>query len=468
FSFSTLPLKAEAATPVYKYEWVAQSGNVSKDGLAHEYTNLQSGQTIDLSLSMINRSGKTIQARHRLGQSPDKQVPIGSWGIGTQNPQDGTPSFLDSSSFFLNNNRFIYYEGEDVENNRMMNFSWQIKLKDNLADGTYYLYLRPVCEYLAWTRQVKNGVTFSGTDSDIYWKFVVGGGDSSDVPAGYVRYVNPQYGFSFAYKQPTYPEVLSVEENPPNTSEDLTFSARLGAVEFANPFASAVVYRSRNLGQATNAVETMLIGSGSEFEYAKSNLQRNGIDWTVFTYETKDYPGNQYGEIRVGQLPNGYVLRASFSADSRSQVDQTMLDSVKPAETQQVYTNNQHGFSVSYPNDWETGVLDTIGIVDSFGFRPKTMWGDYQWGINLFDSQQNTEVEIINDSGKQFADRIQHSNEVLFNGINATKTITTTNQWPNWYAEIITFSHNGIIYCISNGAIYDTRFESFYSSFKFN
>lgn len=187
-----LPLNpAQAATPTYIYEWVSQSGTISADGLAHEYTHLEAGQTINLSLSLYNRSGTTIQSRYRLEQSPDKQVPIGSWGIGSQTPtRDGTPSFLDLSSFILNNNRFAYYEGADVPDDGLITMSWNIKLKDNLADGVYKLRVRPVSEYLAWTRQIKNGRLLPTTSSDIYWRLTVGEGKS---------YINDAIGYTFNY-----------------------------------------------------------------------------------------------------------------------------------------------------------------------------------------------------------------------------------------------------------------------------
>jgi len=55
-----LPISNAQAAPTYNYEWVHQSGTISDDGLAHEYTNLEAGQSIDLSLTLFNRSGNTI------------------------------------------------------------------------------------------------------------------------------------------------------------------------------------------------------------------------------------------------------------------------------------------------------------------------------------------------------------------------------------------------------------------------
>lgn len=177
---------AIAATPIYRYEWVSQSGTISADGLAHEYAGLSAGQTLNLSLSMINRSGTTIKGMSQLPAVAGKIVPPGTWGMGTQMPMDGTPSFLDASSFTSinpNKNRYVYYDGADVPNGGTITFNWTIKLASTVANGTYNLYTRPVSEYMAWTRQYKNGKTFTGASSDIFWRLVVGSGTAT-APTG--------------------------------------------------------------------------------------------------------------------------------------------------------------------------------------------------------------------------------------------------------------------------------------------
>ena len=202
-----LPINnTNAATPTYNYEWVSQSGTISADRLAHEYTNLEAGQTLNLSLTLLNRSNSTIKKLSEMGpHGPDKAVAPGVWGIGSQTPyQDGTPHFLDLSSFVLNNNRFAYYEGNDVPNNGLITMNWNIKLQENLPDGVYNLYVRPVSEYLAWTRQIKNGKLLPTTSSDIYWRFVVGDGGQE---LYYMEtFINTKEGYSFVY----YPNVKDI------------------------------------------------------------------------------------------------------------------------------------------------------------------------------------------------------------------------------------------------------------------
>jgi len=207
FSFILVPAKPASAT-TYKYEWVSQSGTVSPDGYAHQYTSLKAGDLIPLSLTLINRSGTTIVGKGNLPTIPGYQVPIGVWGVGTQNPQDGSPYFLDTSSFILNNNRFVYYDGANVPDGGYFTLNWTVKLADNLSDGVYDLYYRPVCEYLAWTRQYKNGHTLLGTDSDIFTRFIVGSGISTT----YKTYINSVFGFSFQY-----PANYTVRDNLPKT-----------------------------------------------------------------------------------------------------------------------------------------------------------------------------------------------------------------------------------------------------------
>ncbi|MFH0912576.1 MAG: hypothetical protein V1807_02890, partial [Patescibacteria group bacterium] len=209
-----MPITPASAAPVYKYEWVSQSGTVSPDGYAHQYTNLVAGQTINLSLTLINRSGTTIKGRSSLPYTPGYQVPIGTWGVGSQTPyQDGSPDFLDRSSFILNNNRYVYYEGGDVPDGGYLSLNWTVKLSDDVTDGIYDMYYRPVCEYLAWTRQVKNGQTLPGTNSDIFTRLVVG--------SGYKTYTNTDLGYVFDY---------------PNLGGDATASSIPVPIDSSNPY----------------------------------------------------------------------------------------------------------------------------------------------------------------------------------------------------------------------------------------
>ena len=170
------PATAVSAAPVYNYKWIDQTPNtITADGKAHYVTALQN-QSVTLSMTLQNLSGTTIKGKTSLGAAPaGKQVPIGTFGIGTSKPQDNTPSWLDPSSFVLNNNRFVYYDGADVPNNGQLTLTWTIKIASSAANGTYDLYVKPVFEYQAWTRQVAwNGKLLPTNSSDIFTRVYVG------------------------------------------------------------------------------------------------------------------------------------------------------------------------------------------------------------------------------------------------------------------------------------------------------
>ncbi|MFH0912049.1 MAG: hypothetical protein V1807_00045 [Patescibacteria group bacterium] len=289
-----------AVAPTYVYEWISQSGTISADGLAHEFVNLQAGQTIKLTLTLRNQSGNTICSRQRLGNpEAGKQVPVGSYGIGSQTPnQDGTPSFLDLSSFILNNNRFTYYEGEDVAPGGTMTISWDIKLKDNLANGVYNLYVRPVSEYLAWTRQIKNGQLLPTTSSDIFWRLVVG-----QINPGYITYANSEYGFSLSH-----PGDWNIEEPGYNA---YGWAALFGMIRAsgAQDYSSTVAISDNSLNQEVqllrdNTYEYSLPndhgGRGYGYSISEQSTTLNGIPTLaviiVKTYTHPDpelFPGYQ-------------------------------------------------------------------------------------------------------------------------------------------------------------------------------
>ncbi|MFH1088510.1 MAG: signal peptidase I [Patescibacteria group bacterium] len=320
-----LPNDAQAAN--YIYEWVGQNGTISADGLAHEFTNLQAGQTIQLSLVLRNESDYAVRARHLLG-NPDfgRQVPNGSYGIGSQTPyQDGTPSFLDPSSFTLNNNRFVYYEGEDVSHGRDVHISWTIKLKDNLTNGVYNLYVRPVFEYVAWTKQIKNGQLLPSTNSDIFWKLVVG---NATPTSEYVTYTDSEYGFTFEYEKPTPPGQL-IESSQPSTHPDYYKSLSLAVPETGTKWGGLSVYKESNFQTVINKRTSELnsIEGESKNTLVISTIVRNNLNFTVFKYHQEYADANV--EERFTQLPNGYVISITSWGWFKANTDSRMLDSLR-------------------------------------------------------------------------------------------------------------------------------------------
>lgn len=279
-----LPTNTQAA-PNYIYEWISQNGAISADGLAHEFTNLQAGQTIQLSLILRNESDYTVRAKHLRGNpEPGHQVPAGSYGIGSQTPyQDGTPNFLDLSSFVLNNNRFVYYEGEDVSHGRDVHIAWTIKLKDNLVNGVYKLYVRPVFEYIAWTKQIKNGQLLPSTNSDIFWRFVVGDGAGN---ADWRLVTNSGVGFSVSLPNDYGIHGLGMFDDPQSSQVSI----------YRNNMASLDDHGYINIENETALAE----GSSLNDPYRKV-LDMTLQEWALNLYqENKDSPVSVVGPLTPG------------------------------------------------------------------------------------------------------------------------------------------------------------------------
>jgi len=137
------------------------------------------------------------------------------------------------------------------------------------------------------------------------------------------------------------------------------------------------------------------------------------------------------------------------------------------------YTDSKQRFSIKYPSTWR------IISGDFFGTGPKEIGEDVLWGVNTFDINTNPMSKIIDDLGKQFADRKQTKNEIKVGNLNATQIITTTPTFDDWYSETIIFEDADTIFTVSNGAIKDSNleemtgvpagitFKDFYSTFKF-
>src|SRR3989344_104426 len=104
---------ASAAT--YRYSWVSQTpAQVTSDGTAH-YVTANQGDTVNLSVTLTNKSSITIKGKTALGATPaGYQVPIGAWAIGVRN--DEVKPWIDTTAW-LNGNRMAYYDGADVAPN---------------------------------------------------------------------------------------------------------------------------------------------------------------------------------------------------------------------------------------------------------------------------------------------------------------------------------------------------------------
>lgn len=135
------------------------------------------------------------------------------------------------------------------------------------------------------------------------------------------------------------------------------------------------------------------------------------------------------------------------------------------------YTSTNYNLSFFYPKGWSINdsVYDSeqprgyMGI----GLTPPNITEDILWGILVYKNSDTTVDKIIDGMGKQFADRKVQKEKIIINGLTATKATVTTATNPDWYSEIIIFSKDAKIYEVSNGAVKDDKFATFYNSISF-
>jgi len=453
-SFVVVPTTPVSAATIYKYEWVAQSGTISPDGYAHQYTNLVPGQTLDLWLTLTNRSGKTIVGKSGLPIEPGKQVPVGAWGIGTQNPQDGTPYFLDTSSFILNNNRFVYYDNEnlgDWADGQSRTMGWTIKLANNLADGVHDLYYRPVSEYLAWTQQVKNGYTLPGTDSDIFTRLIVGSGVSST----YLTYTNQQYGFSFDYPQPISPARLTVNTDRSQIGNDLLATIIVGVPDTGSASARVFVWSDSNLNNVVAKVESQHPG------YAVSYLNLNNISWTVLKGH-QDYADANY-EVRIGKLPNDYIIESLADGWFSTSPDQRFLNSLKSlGDNLLTYSDYTNKYSIKYPSTWVYNNIDANHTV--FYATLGDIW-EFDIKVNTTSKtlQENVNVEIIDKVNGGYTVTTQN---IIVSGEPAVQLLFQDESQHLYGNNETMIVHGGKLYTLFQGTG-DNNQTRMFNSFNF-
>lgn len=141
------------------------------------------------------------------------------------------------------------------------------------------------------------------------------------------------------------------------------------------------------------------------------------------------------------------------------------------------YSNTSAGFSIKHPKGWHK--VETENWV---GFGPKEMGEDILMGVSSYNKSEKSISQIKDEVGKQFSDRKQTDEAITFNGLTATKVVTATNQYPDWYSVTIIIDSEDMLYAIGNGAQtdkalnnmllkrtgknYDMSFEDFYTSFR--
>jgi hypothetical protein len=177
---SALPAQAFEQLPrSLAWQLVGQSGETAYwDG---QYTygvhRAKAGDTVTMWATVKNLSrnprGEVWYGRSSLLPEGPQYPNAHAIGVGTLDPMDNTPSWMDKSSFVINDNRFMYYDGSPVYKGQTVTFQWQIKIAANAPDGIYPLSLGLVREFDEWGFRVNaNGANHHF--QNMYWQFVIG------------------------------------------------------------------------------------------------------------------------------------------------------------------------------------------------------------------------------------------------------------------------------------------------------
>jgi len=176
-------------------------------------------------------------------------------------------------------------------------------------------------------------------------------------------------------------------------------------------------------------------------------------------------------------------LPQSYSSPTTTASSPTPENSVQPPTAHNKtagwdsYSNTSAGFSIKHPAGWRK-----VETENGVGFGPKEIGEDVLIGVSFYNKSEKTISQIKDEIGKQFSDRKQTDEALTFNGLTATKVVTTTNQYADWYSVTIIIDSENMLYAIGNGAQtntalnevllkrtgkdYNMSFEDFYTSFR--
>ncbi len=135
----------------------------------------------------------------------------------------------------------------------------------------------------------------------------------------------------------------------------------------------------------------------------------------------------------------------------------------------QVYEDKKYGFSVKYPQDWVT--IGNFGGPDRAAFGQKKSIGTPGYDGDFFIlpySAASTDIDtVIKDvTGDHFIYEQEKKENIMVNGMPATRVTATTPLTPDWYFEGIVIERNNTIFFIENGGIKNDSFTAFYQTFK--
>ncbi|MBU1203402.1 hypothetical protein KKH39_05160 [Patescibacteria group bacterium] len=283
-----------------------------------------------------------------------------------------------------------------------------------------------------------------------------------DDMSGWQTYSDEKYGFSIKY-----PNIYTME----NSDRAIVLTRKYPATE-NNMLGGRQEVQVRVLDgnddlESYNKLYNWVKGGfvGDDAYYNRQDVNINNNNFVSFDVASGMDTVKEYFLVKDGLV---YMIYDSMlGVYDHSMNDNIVYSFNFLVDTSDWQTYSDSSFTVSYPDDWQGGkVRETDPYI--VGFAPKTMHEDFQWGINVYNKDSGISVEnIIADIGDQFLpDREESRKSIFFNGIDALEIIVTTSKYPDWYSKNIIFEKDNQIYSISNGAIKDEKFDTFYSSFK--
>lgn len=215
-----------------------------------------------------------------------------------------------------------------------------------------------------------------------------------------------------------------------------------------------LINRSGNvvLGLIIAVIVTALVVGGLTYSWQKKKQEDKiiGLQSQV-----------QQGMLHIGDLD-------AQLAEQQKKLEEANMPDKNPTQEWVNYTSANYNLSFFYPKGWS--INDSVANSEQprgyvgIGLTPPTMSGDIQWGIQVYKSSETTIDKLINAMGDQFTDRQVQKEKINIAGVSATKAIVTTATIPDWYYESIIISKDSKIYQISNGAVKDDKFSTFYNS----
>lgn len=189
-------------------------------------------------------------------------------------------------------------------------------------------------------------------------------------------------------------------------------------------------------------------------------------------YKTIDTNVNVAGNANVVELNTNVSINTNSEVNGNLEVNTNSVSNTNlevntnsfPTSDWQTYTNEEYGFSFSYPEDWKSVDLTSEQLSQRYilflGLGPIEVKEDYLFGIALISSTVEQEVE--NAQKVSSNTEVLEVEEVQIDGLLGTKVLlqNKTNQLKS---EKVIFEHNGLVFVIS-GSINEGPFDQFLES----